>query len=155
MDKLKEIVDSFKSLRYYNGVIDLCLLKALEYRSEQDTQVATLNATQYMNDGVQYRYQCYQFIFEAILEVESQNGGSGRLLEEKNRLKKSVLSRALSSDDEEFHYALYSWFISQDWIEKLLDIQSRYLEEFLFKKSSGDLQIADYLCRFYVSGNTF
>ena len=146
MGKLKEIIECFRSLRYYTGVVDLCLLKANGYRNEQEQPTQS-----YINDGIQYRFQCYQLIIETIEEIENQEGGSGRALEEKNRVKKSALSRALASDDEEFHYALYSWFISKNWIDKLLDIQSRYLEEFLFKNSSSDLQIADYLCRFYVS----
>ena len=146
MEKLKEIIECFRSLRYYIGVVDLCLLKANEYRNNEQEQTTQ----SYINDGIQYRFQCYQLIFETIEDIENQGGNSGRALEEKNRVTKSVLSRALASDDDEFHYALYSWFISKNWIEKLLDIQSRYLEEFLFKKSSSDLQIADYLCRFYV-----
>lgn len=70
------------------------------------------------------------------------------------RVKHSTLLRAVASSDVNFHYALYGWLISQDFIEQLLDIQSPFLEQFLASKRD-ELAIADYLCRFFVRNNRF
>lgn len=147
VEKLREIVECFNSLRYYSGIVDLCLLKAAEFRySAANDQMVNSNQV----DEMQLRHECYKLIFEALDSIASLNEPSARAKDEKNRLEQSTLSHALLSDDVEFHYALYSWFIERGRIETLLEIQSGFLEEYLCSRSSGNLQTADYLCRFYV-----
>lgn len=141
-------MECFNSLQYYSGVIDLCLLKAAEYRYSSANGQA-VNSTQV--DEMQLRHECYQLIFEALDGIDSMNEPSARAKAEKTRLEQSTLSHALVSDDIEFHYALYTWFIEKGRIETLLEIQSRFLEEYLCSRSSGNLETADYLCRFYVN----
>jgi nuclear pore complex protein Nup155 len=144
-EQLVSICDQFKQMKFYNGIVDLALLKAAEYgfNAENTTEV------------YQRRQQCYTLIFDALSNIAEliENSG-GRARDEMIRMKHATLTRALASNDIEFHNALYTWLIAQNQVDTLLEIKSPFLEQFLVN-GQDDLSIAEYLCSFYIRNNRF
>ena len=69
-----------------------------------------------------------------------------------------VFSLALRSSDEVFHIALYDWLIAKQLSEKLLDIQSPYLEPYLKQAASNNpdqLATLDLLWKFYEKSKNY
>jgi nuclear pore complex protein Nup155 len=156
MPKIHEIIDTFKSLHYFQGVVDLALQKAADFSAVDGFVEMNTSSVEESN---QLRLQSYDMIFQALSTIDALGtatvSGRGRLSkEDARRIKNMVLKRALESDDRLFHQALYAWFIAQNWVDQLLEIQSPYLEQYLLA-GKNDLKIADYLSRFYVRRNRF
>ncbi|KAJ3262376.1 hypothetical protein HK103_002791 [Boothiomyces macroporosus] len=151
LEKLSEIVENFKQLRFYPGIIDLVLLKSSEYVIPDNLAVDVNNP---YNEILDLRQRCYELIFGTFSSI-SNLGATGQMSKDQvEKYTKVLLNKALASDDRNFHYSLYTWFINQSWIDKLLEIQSPHFEAFLVEKKR-DLVLADYLCRFYVRNNRF
>ncbi|KAI8902657.1 Nup133 N terminal like-domain-containing protein [Globomyces pollinis-pini] len=139
------VVNYFRPLRFYKAVVDICLLKAAEYFSDNTM------------DGNQVRHQCYQLIFDTMFDIEKnfdQSNGSIRL-EEVESYRSTILSVALESTDQMFHNALYAWFLNQGLVDKLLEVKTDYLEKFLIDGQQENLQFSDLLCGYYVRHGRF
>lgn len=54
-----------------------------------------------------------------------------------------------NSHDESFQTDLYDWYLSQDRIDRLLEIQSPYIVTYLQRRSSDDIKHADLLWRYH------
>ncbi|KAJ3276819.1 hypothetical protein HDV01_002873 [Terramyces sp. JEL0728] len=148
---MSEIVENFRQLRFYPGIIELALLKSSEYVIPDNLAVDVNNP---YNEILDLRQRCYELIFGTFSSI-STLGSTGQMSKDQTeKYTKVLLGKALTSDDRNFHYSLYTWFINQNWIDKLLEIQSPYFEAFLIEKKR-DLTLADYLCKFYVRNNRF
>jgi nuclear pore complex protein Nup155 len=156
MEKLSEIMEAFKSFRFYQGVIDLSLRTASELTS-LDSQIPVSEA-QY-EEIVDKKLKCYDFVFQSLELIEDlanpQHPSKDHITkDDAMRMKNGALTRALESNDKDFHFSLYSWYIGKNWIDQLLEIKSPFLEEYLWNNRNS-LQLADYLARFYVRNNRF
>ena len=153
--KLDEIIETFKGFRFYLGIIDLCLQKAVELGA---SGLQTAKSVSQIEDMNRERMICYQFVFQTLSSIESladpQVTTPALSRNEVQKLKSMALQRAISSSDKMFHFSLYTWYIEKQWIEQLLEIKSPYLEEFLWTGRT-DLHLADYLSRFYIRNNRF
>ena len=73
-----------------------------------------------------------------------------------------VFSLALSSSDEMLHVALYDWLIAKKLSDKLLDVQSPYLEPYLKQAAAhcpahgaDQLAILDLLWKYYEKSKNY
>ena len=142
---MTSICEQFKQLKFYNGIVDLVLLKAAEYGFDvADT-----------TESFQRRQQCYNLIFDALSNISTiAESSGGRVKDEMIRTHHATLTRALASNDIEFHNALYTWLINQSQVDTLLEIRSPFLEQFL-ADGQDDLSTAEYFCSFYIRNNRF
>ncbi|XP_060597073.1 nuclear pore complex protein Nup155-like [Ruditapes philippinarum] len=172
--QLAEVCNQFSSVQFYEGIVDLCLTMA----NKRDPQKLALHF--YNNDeppedmqGVQElmaRKECYKCITETLgylmtasvpqgASVIPKSPGpppavdSSRMsIEDAEQYKAEVFRLALRSDDELFHVSLYDWLFSMNMTEKLLEIQSPFLEQYLKRRSSyqsGDVAALDLLWKYY------
>lgn len=144
-DKLCEIVESLKGLRYFVGIVDLCLLYA-SYLDPADPQVQTAVPDQ----SYFRRMDCYQLIFTTLASLDSTCGTPVQV----EKYKAIILNQALASDDSLFHYTLYDWFIQQNMSEELLKVQSPYLEGYLAGEPDNILK-AELLWKLYAKHGRF
>lgn len=59
------------------------------------------------------------------------------------------------SEDEVFQTSLYDWYLQQGWSDRLLDITSPFVVNYLKRKSQEDAKHADLLWRYYAHYNLF
>jgi nuclear pore complex protein Nup155 len=59
------------------------------------------------------------------------------------------------SDDELFQFDLYEWYLSQDWQDMLLAVNSHFVIEFLTQSAKDNVARADLLWRYYVTRESF
>ena len=79
---------------------------------------------------------------------------------EVQRLADETLLLALQSDDEICHVSLFDWLMDNKWDDKLLDIQSPHLENYLKRRTAQGQQpdlVAKYdlLWKFYEKNGQF
>jgi nuclear pore complex protein Nup155 len=122
--KLAEIVESFRSLEYYTGVVDLVLLWA-SFLEPVGVEAITTDNPEYYK-----RLDCYELLFATIAEIDQKVRNDA--------VKRNVISRALRSGDQIFHFCLYEWYIAQGWVNQLLEvfyikIDSKPISRRLFK----------------------
>lgn len=75
-----------------------------------------------------------------------------------SRFADQLMRRALESDDQLFHTELYQWLTQRGEIDKLLEIRSPFIEEFLTrgtKKHPDSILIFDLLWKYYEKTRTY
>ncbi|XP_040579145.2 nuclear pore complex protein Nup155 isoform X2 [Lepeophtheirus salmonis] len=173
---LEVIVSHFTAVHYFQGAVEVCLAAA----AKRDPQGLALhyyknNEPNEDDQGLEAfmtRMSCYGYITEMLrklLDTGSILPGNvpgvprspGPLPppdpnqippEEASVYAEKVLQTCLKSDDQFFHAALYQWLVDEKHYERLLEIQSPYLEDFLKRGTShhpGTLLMFDLLWKHY------
>ncbi|VEU21043.1 DEKNAAC101957 [Brettanomyces naardenensis] len=116
-----------------------------------------------------HRSNLYQLVFQiladidkkAILSLEQATensttfgaaafvGRDGQLITQYSQMRDSCYQICLSYKDKMFQYEFYEWFIANGIGEKLLDISTPYILDFLKDYSSKDLEMAKLLWVYY------
>ncbi|ORY01953.1 nucleoporin-domain-containing protein [Basidiobolus meristosporus CBS 931.73] len=161
LEKLHEICEEYKLLRFYVGAVEL----GLAYAKEQDPEDHGIayfldNATssaEFYKKRIRY-YGCVFSTLQAVNNVYHQtkvsSDDTGMTLEEAELFRNKVFLKALASDDLLFHHQLYDWYIGQNLIEELLDIQTPYLEAYL-QKEPLTLRKLDLLWQYYAKNGRY
>jgi len=159
-EKLTSIVESFKSVNYYHGIIELALICAQEWdpsdlaKSCYDENVPE---NDYRIDILKKRKYCYALAFNGLeaaniaaanASINKQPGSA--VTEAILRSQSKAKEKILASQDILFHYHIYQWLIEQGSIDQLLEFNTPFLEEFLLKNPTPDLEKANLLWRYYV-----
>ncbi|KAA8584581.1 hypothetical protein FQN60_008366 [Etheostoma spectabile] len=153
------VCSQYRQVRFYEGVLELCLTAA----DKKDPQ--RLGPHFYKNgepeeDGVgqqafQERLSCYKCITDTMQELVNQSKAAPQspsvpkqpgppvMTSDPNMLSNEeatahILGLAQRSQDELFHIALYNWLIQADLTDKLLEVNSPYLEEHLMHMIKQD-----------------
>ncbi|MGH0162158.1 UNVERIFIED_CONTAM: hypothetical protein FKN15_049564 [Acipenser sinensis] len=169
-------------VRFYEGVVELCLTAA----DKKDPQ--RLGPHFYKNgepeedtvgqQAFQDRLNCYKCITDTIQELVNQSKAAPQspsvpkqpgppvMSSDPNMLSnedatahfEQMLGLAQRSNDELFHIALYNWLIQADLTDKLLEVNSPYLEDHLMrmiKQDQNKVCYMDLLWRYYEKNKSF
>lgn len=71
------------------------------------------------------------------------------------RRKHEAYEQINNSDDEVFQNFLYDWYMSNNWSERLLEINSPFVIDYLRQSAEKDLAHADLLWRYYAHYNDY
>ncbi|BFZ64082.1 hypothetical protein YB2330_005220 [Saitoella coloradoensis] len=145
VDTLKEAVDEFQTLNFHAGAIELALdvAKACDpnqlafgYLADGKAEIDT-RAPLYSK-----RMGCYSIVFNLLQDVDSrvQDEATARMAYEVT----------YNANDELFHSALYDWYLSKGLGDRLLDLQTAYIEAYLERNSKASPELADMLWQYYV-----
>uniref|UniRef100_A0A665VF31 Nuclear pore complex protein Nup155 n=1 Tax=Echeneis naucrates TaxID=173247 RepID=A0A665VF31_ECHNA len=176
------VCSQYRQVRFYEGVLELCLTAA----DKKDPQ--RLGPHFYKNgepeedrtgqQAFQERLSCYKCITDTMQELVNQSKAAPQspsvpkqpgppvLTSDPNMLSneeatahfEQVLGLAQRSQDELFHIALYNWLIQADLTDKLLEVNSPYLEEHLMhmiKQDQSKVHNMDLLWRYYEKNRNF
>uniref|UniRef100_A0AAQ4PAW3 Nucleoporin 155 n=1 Tax=Gasterosteus aculeatus aculeatus TaxID=481459 RepID=A0AAQ4PAW3_GASAC len=176
------VCSQYRQVRFYEGVLELCLTAA----DKKDPQ--RLGPHFYKNgepeeDGVgqqafHERLLCYKCITDTMQELVNQSKAAPQspsvpkqpgppvMTSDPNMLSneeatahfEQILGLAQRSQDELFHIALYNWLIQADLTDKLLEVNSLYLEEHLMhmiKQDQSKVHNMDLLWRYYEKNRNF
>ncbi|XP_049594009.1 nuclear pore complex protein Nup155 [Syngnathus scovelli] len=179
---LPAVCSQYRQVRFYEGVLELCLTAA----DKKDPQ--RLGPHFYKNGepeedqtgqlAFQERLLCYKCITDTMQELVNQSKAAPQspsvpkqpgppvLTSDPNMLSneeatahfEQIFGLAQRSQDELFHIALYNWLIQADLEDKLLEVNSPYLEEHLLhmiKQEQSKLHNMDLLWRYYEKNRNF
>ncbi|KAM3874094.1 nuclear pore complex protein Nup155 isoform 2-T2 [Diretmus argenteus] len=176
------VCSQYRQVRFYEGVLELCLTAA----DKKDPQ--RLGPHFYKNgepeedragqQAFQERLSCYKCITDTMQELVNQSKAAPQspsvpkqpgppvMTSDPNMLSnedatahfEQMLGLAQRSQDELFHIALYNWLIQADLTDKLLEVNSPYLEEHLMhmiKQDQSKVRNMDLLWRYYEKSRSF
>jgi nuclear pore complex protein Nup155 len=159
---LKGAVEQYINLKYYAGAIQLCLVVARE-KDRGNSALAWINENRPGNDprqkAFEERKRCYDLIHEVMSRLDAASSAEPAMIDGRPTLSHTKRLEAYdvvnNSDDEVFHFDLYEWYISQDWTDRILAIESPHVVTFLQRLAGADAKHADLLCRFYTHRSRF
>ncbi|XP_037120775.1 nuclear pore complex protein Nup155 [Syngnathus acus] len=179
---LPVVCSQYRQVRFYEGALELCLTAA----DKKDPQ--RLGPHFYKNGepeedqtgqlAFQERLLCYKCITDTMQELVNQSKAAPQspsvpkqpgppvLTSDPNMLSneeatahfEQIFGLAQRSQDELFHIALYNWLIQADLADKLLEVNSPYLEEHLMhmiKQDQSKVHNMDLLWRYYEKNRNF
>jgi nuclear pore complex protein Nup155 len=100
------------------------------------------------------RTACYGLVFRVIEAVDLAYNAQGvvpqdGVISQITRRKHEAYEQINDSDDEVFQNYLYDWYLSKGWADRLLEINSSYVVDYLRRSSEEDPAAADLLWRYY------
>lgn len=159
---LQGAVQQYIELQYYAGAIQLCLRVAQE-KDRGNSALTWINDGKPENDArraaFEERRDCYDLIHEIMQRLDAVSASEPDLIDGRLTLAATKRAEAYNvvngSDDEVFHFDLYEWYISQNWTDRILAIDSPHVITFLQRIAATDARHADLLCRFYTHRGRF
>ncbi|XP_065120565.1 nuclear pore complex protein Nup155 isoform X1 [Paramisgurnus dabryanus] len=176
------VCSQYRQVRFYEGVVELCLTAADKkdpqklgphfYRNGEPEEDVT------GQQAFQERLLCYKCITDTMQELVNQSKAAPQspsvpkqpgppvMTSDPNMLSnedaaahfEQMLDLAQRSQDELFHIALYNWLIQADLTDKLLEVNSPYLEDHLMhmiKQDQSKVRNMDLLWRYYEKNRNF
>lgn len=105
------------------------------------------------------RASCYTLVCRVIEAVDlaynSQGPTPDGVVSQITRRKHEAYEQINNSDDEVFQNYLYDWYMSKGWAERLLEINSPFVIDYLRQSAEKDLAHADLLWRYFAHYNDF
>eukprot|EP00743_Colponemidia_sp_Colp-15_P008436 GILK01009170.1.p1 GENE.GILK01009170.1~~GILK01009170.1.p1 ORF type:complete len:1662 (+),score=272.64 GILK01009170.1:89-5074(+) len=156
------ICQEFSAVHFYWGVVDLCLRKA----KALDPKNLAVKSTAIDDPKVQElhssRMECYAHILDMLDVLLSEfkppetktDNAVVITAEQRAQYRAKAFQRAVESDDELFHYALYQWLIDRNLQDELLSIDSPLVERVL-RRDEMLVKCPDLLWQFYVRRGNF
>jgi nuclear pore complex protein Nup155 len=156
-ENLQSAAEKFANLQFYAGAINLALLVAAQ--SDRG-----LKALSWVNDGrpdndqrypfYLFRKDCYDLIHHILILVDEAASRQPEEIDGRPTTLAIIRNEAYAvvngSDDEVFQFDLYDWYLTQDWTDKLLSIDSPFVITFLTREAGVNLERADLLWKYYV-----
>ena len=154
------------SLIHVLGAIKLCLKVAQEWdrgnqalswiREKNDPSV---DPNDPRKESFDKRTACYDLVLRVIEAVDQAYNSQGTVPDDVvslvARRKFEAYEQINNSDDEVFQNYLYDWYMRQGWAERLLEINSPFVVEYLRQSSGKDIAHADLLWRYYAHYNDY
>ncbi|KAF2484967.1 Non-repetitive/WGA-negative nucleoporin C-terminal-domain-containing protein [Neohortaea acidophila] len=162
MEHLHWAIEQYVQMAFYAGAIQLCLIVAGE-RDRGRRALAWLKDGKPEGDArkeaFDARKQCYELVFATIQELDKETAASPETMDGKNTIAAKRRNEAYdvvnSSEDTVFQTCLYDWYVSIDQADRLLDVDSQNVVEYLKRRSQEDRNHADLLWRYYAHHNDF
>ncbi|KAK0726378.1 Non-repetitive/WGA-negative nucleoporin C-terminal-domain-containing protein [Apiosordaria backusii] len=159
---LEKAVDQYINLKYYAGAIQLCLVVARE-KDRGNTALTWVNDGRPTGDSREATYHarknCYLLIQKVLDRLETDLAAEPDTIDGRQTWaatkRKEAYDVVNNSDDEVFHFDLYDWYISKNWIDRLLAIDSPHVQTYLQRLAETNYQHAELLCRYYTHRNYF
>jgi nuclear pore complex protein Nup155 len=105
------------------------------------------------------RASCYTLVCRVIEAVDQAYNTQGPVPEgvvsQITRRKHEAYEQINNSEDEVFQNYLYDWYMSKGWAERLLEINSPFVVDYLRQSAEKDLAHADLLWRYFAHYNDF
>ncbi|KAL6710987.1 hypothetical protein ACN47E_006862 [Coniothyrium glycines] len=165
-ENLAAIVQKYIELEFYAGAIRLALKvaqesdrgnKALSWLRDQSDQNRDPNDPR--KQFFDRRAACYTLVCKVINAVDQAHNNQGPVpdgvISQITRRKHEAYEQINASEDEVFQNYLYDWYMSKGWAERLLEIKSPFVVEYLRQSSEKDLAHADLLWRYYAHYNDY
>ncbi|KAK9352912.1 Nup133 N terminal like-domain-containing protein [Lipomyces doorenjongii] len=175
-DDLQGAVAELLSLEFHPGAVEVVLKAA----TEADRGNLSLG---FFSDGMPAldpreelftkRVQCYNLVFGILEDVDARAAESEASLQQQQQplspggttpataplpitaLQTETYAVAYSSRDELFHYRFYDWYVSRGLANRLLEVDTPYIESYLERNSASNIEQANLMWLFYAKKDEF
>ncbi|KAK5111503.1 hypothetical protein LTR85_011851 [Meristemomyces frigidus] len=162
MEHLQWAVEQYISMSFYAGCIQLCLVVAQE-KDRAKRALAWLKDGMAQGDArkeaFDARKRCYDLVFATIENLDRETESQPQEIDGRYSLAAKRRSEAYdvvyTSDDAVFQTCLYDWYVSIGRANRLLDIDTPYVVDYLKRRSQQDRAHADLLWRYYAHHNDY
>ncbi|KAJ4989911.1 non-repetitive/WGA-negative nucleoporin [Stagonosporopsis vannaccii] len=165
-DNLASTVTDYIQLEFYAGAIRLSLKVAQEWDRGnkalswiRDRDDPNVDPNDIRRDFYEKRTACYDLVHRVIEAVDqaynSQGPVADGVVSQITKRKFEAYEQINNSDDEVFQNYLYDWYMQKGWAERLLEINSPFVVEYLRQSSEKDIAHADLLWRYYAHYNDY
>jgi nuclear pore complex protein Nup155 len=125
--------------------------KALSWMKERGEPNADPNDAR--RDFFDRRASCYTLVCRVIESVDqaynTQAPAPEGVVSQITKRKQEAYEQINSSDDEVFQNYLYDWYMTNGWADRLLDINSPFVVDYLRQSAEKDQAHADLLWRYF------
>nr|POE87852.1 nucleoporin [Quercus suber] len=161
-ENLSWATSQYKQMSFFAGAIQLCLAVA-----QQKDRINA--ATSWLKDGFpegdsrklafQARKTCYDLVFSTIEQLDQATGSAPETIDGQYTIAAKRRSEAYdvvnNSEDVVFLTCLYDWYLGLGQADRLLDIESRHVVEYLQRQSQTSRAHADLLWRYFAHHNQY
>jgi nuclear pore complex protein Nup155 len=139
-------------------------LKVAEERDRGNRALSWIKDGQPAGDARQLPYtqrtNCYKLVFKVIEAVDQVFGAQSNsvqdgVISQIGRRRQEAYEQINNSDDEVFQNFLYDWYMEKGWAERLLEISSPYVVDYLKRSSETNPAHADLLWKYYAHYNDY
>jgi nuclear pore complex protein Nup155 len=131
--------------------------RALSWLRARDDQSVDPNDVR--RQSFEKRATCYTLVCRVIEAADQAYNNQGPvpdgIVSPVTRRKQEAYEQINNSDDEVFQNYLYDWYMQKGWAERLLDINSPFVVDYLRQSSETNLAHADLLWRYYAHYNDY
>lgn len=152
LENLKDTMDEFVSMQFYSGALDIAFSVA-RASDPQDTALSYLSEGKPEGDSRQARFahreKCYSNIFEALDKLEQAYASQEAAYAGSpntsplSAIRDAAYNVISQSNDELFHNVFYDWYESRGLRDRLLEVQSPYIQPYLERKATQSIELAD------------
>ncbi|KIW06004.1 uncharacterized protein PV09_03185 [Verruconis gallopava] len=161
-ENLTKATEAYIANGFYAGAIRL-LLTVAEQVDRANAALSWIRDGQPDGDSRQAAYEkrrdAYRLICQVITAADqafSQATSADEFtLSTMTTRKQEAYTEINQSDDEVFQTYLYEWYLSQGWSERLLELDSPHVINYLKRKSTESIQHADLLWRYYARYHSY
>ena len=150
---LREVVALYVSMSFWAGAVGLCLAVA-------DARDPGRRALSWLNDNLpesdvrqavfMERKKCYDLVFACVQQLDQVPAAEGTERSTIARRRRDEAHEVISdSEDQVFHTCLYDWYISNGNSDRLLDVDTAFVVDYLKLRAKQDRQHADLLWRYH------
>jgi nuclear pore complex protein Nup155 len=160
---VKWAISYYQDMQFYAGAIQLCLTVADE-KDKSGLALSYLRDEKPDADPRQSAYlireQCYRFIFSMIQKLDQEtraatDGQEGQYSVASKR-RNEAYDVINSSGDIVFQTCLYDWYLDTRQEDRLLEITSPFVPQFLRQRANDwNREAADLLWRYFVHNNDY
>ncbi|KAH9824489.1 Non-repetitive/WGA-negative nucleoporin C-terminal [Teratosphaeria destructans] len=162
-DVVTGAIKDYVEAQFYAGAIQLCLDVA-QARDRAKLALKWLQDGQPVNDNRESAFQRRKFAYHLIFEIinaldqatanipETNESGQHTLAFKRRNEAYEVIN---SSEDAVFQSTLFGWYIENGRAQRLLEIDSKHVVDYLKRRSEQDRDSADLLWRYYAHHNDY
>ncbi|KAK6454097.1 nuclear pore complex subunit [Scheffersomyces xylosifermentans] len=169
LENIENSINIMLDLEYYAGAVDL-LLK-LAHKVGRNSKITNPQFEQISGNGNiknnakagqdnKKRLQLFHLVFEILTKVDLRaikitETNNQLLINEFIEIRDSAYETCFASQDKAFHYEFYQWFIAQGVSERLLEINTPFILQFLEEKSEKSLPLSDLLWLYHAKRENY
>ena len=155
-ENLTKATEAYIANGFYAGAIRL-LLTVAEQVDRANAALSWIRdgqpETDSRRDAYEKRREAYRLVCRVITAADEAYASSSNADEFAQQAmttrKQEAYAEINQSDDEVFQTYLYEWYLSEGWSERLLELDSPHVVNYLKRKSAEDMGKADLLWRYY------
>lgn len=152
LENIESSVNIMLQLEFYTGAVDFLLKLSKRYHMVPHSQKAIANAaiTSQIHDHTKMRLFAYDSIFKILTDLDVKavkvlESNNQLLINDVKEMRDTTYDACFASTEQAFHEEFYKWFINQGSSERLLSVETPFIEPFLEKAAQDNLALSELL----------
>ncbi|EGW35328.1 uncharacterized protein SPAPADRAFT_132561 [Spathaspora passalidarum NRRL Y-27907] len=170
LENIENSINIMLDLQFYAGGVGMLLNIAQKLGSNVKSAAATTSLALTEDNSVKNNQEAieiskkktdlYNLVFNILTKVDLKASqitetSNQVLINEFLEIRDSAYKTCFASQDKEFHYAFYEWFIKQGVNDRLLEINTPFILPFLEEKSENNLVLSDLLWLYHAKRENY